>query len=44
MSYENAVEIRDLTKNYDGFTLDKISFNVAKGSVMGFIGQLSGVC
>ncbi|MBP3379307.1 MAG: ABC transporter ATP-binding protein [Ruminococcus sp.] len=39
MSYENAVEIRDLTKNYDGFTLDKISFNVAKGSVMGFIGQ-----
>lgn len=37
--YENAVEIRDLTVRYDGFTLDHISFDVAKGSIMGFIGQ-----
>ena len=37
--YANAVEIRDLTKKYDGFTLDSISFNVPKGSIMGFIGQ-----
>lgn len=38
-TYENAIEIRDLTVKYDGFTLDKISFDVAKGSIMGFIGQ-----
>lgn len=37
--YENAIEIKDLTKHYDGFTLDSISFNVPKGSIMGFIGQ-----
>ena len=37
--YENAIEIKDLTKKYDGFTLDKVSFNVPKGSIMGFIGQ-----
>ncbi len=37
--YENAIEISGLTRRYDGFTLDNISFNVAKGSIMGFIGQ-----
>ena len=37
--YENAVEIRGLTKKYDGFTLDNVSFDVPKGSIMGFIGQ-----
>ena len=37
--YENAIEIRNLTKKYDGFTLDNISFDVPKGSIMGFIGQ-----
>ena len=37
--YVNAVEIKDLTKKYDGFTLDSVSFNVPKGSIMGFIGQ-----
>ncbi len=37
--YKNAIEIKDLTKKYDGFTLDNISFNVPKGSIMGFIGQ-----
>lgn len=37
--YENAIEIKDLTKKYDGFTLDAISFEVPKGCVMGFIGQ-----
>ena len=37
--YENAIEIKDLTKKYDGFTLDNISFNVPKGTIMGFIGQ-----
>lgn len=38
-NYEYAIEINGLTKRYDGFTLDNVSFNVPKGSVMGFIGQ-----
>lgn len=37
--YENAIEISRLTKRYDGFTLDNLSFSVPKGSIMGFIGQ-----
>ena len=37
--YKNAIEIKELTKTYDGFKLDNISFNVPKGSIMGFIGQ-----
>lgn len=37
--YKNAIEINGLTKKYDGFTLDNISFNVPRGSIMGFIGQ-----
>lgn len=37
--YENAIEISGLTKKYDGFTLDNVSFSVPKGSIMGFIGQ-----
>lgn len=37
--YENAIEISGLTKRYDGFTLDNLSFSVPKGSIMGFIGQ-----
>ncbi len=38
-NYENAIEIKGLTVKYDGFTLDNISFDVPKGSIMGFIGQ-----
>ena len=37
--YENAIEILGATKRYEGFTLDNISFDVPKGSIMGFIGQ-----
>ncbi len=37
--YENAIEINGLTKKYDGFKLDNVSFSVPKGSIMGFIGQ-----
>ncbi|MBR0485110.1 MAG: ABC transporter ATP-binding protein [Oscillospiraceae bacterium] len=37
--FENAIEITNLTKKYDGFTLDVVNFNVPKGSIMGFIGQ-----
>lgn len=36
---ENAIEIIGLTKKYDGFSLNDVSFNVPKGSIMGFIGQ-----
>lgn len=38
-AYENAIEISNVTKKYSGFTLDNISFDVPKGSIMGFIGQ-----
>jgi len=37
--FQNAIEIQNLTKKYDGFTLDHVNFNVPKGSIMGFIGQ-----
>ncbi len=37
--YENAISVNGITKKYDGFTLDQISFDLAKGSIMGFIGQ-----
>ena len=37
--YENAVEIKGVTKKYDGFMLDNISFDIPKGCIMGFIGQ-----
>lgn len=37
--YENAIELRGVTKHYEGFTLDNIGFDVPKGSIMGFIGQ-----
>lgn len=39
VDYKNAIEIKNLTIRYDGFTLDHISFHVPKGSIMGFIGQ-----
>lgn len=35
----NAIEISGITKRYDGFTLDNVSFCVPEGSIMGFIGQ-----
>ncbi len=37
--FNNAIEIQGITKKYDGFTLDNISFNVPRGSIMGFVGQ-----
>ena len=37
--YENAIEINGITKRYDGFALDNVSFSVPKGCIMGFIGQ-----
>ena len=38
-AYDNAIEIKNITKRYEGFTLDNVSFSVPKGSIMGFIGQ-----
>ncbi len=38
-AFDNAIEIKGVTKRYDGFTLDSISFDVPKGCIMGFIGQ-----
>lgn len=37
--YTNAIEVKGLTKHFDGFSLDNVSFKVPKGSIMGFIGQ-----
>ena len=33
------LEVKDLTKQYDGFTLDHVSFSVPKGCIMGLIGE-----
>ena len=36
---ENALEIKDLTKQYPSFLLDHISFSIPKGCIMGLIGE-----
>lgn len=36
---ENAIEIKNLKKSYKDFILNNISFNVPKGSIMGFVGE-----
>lgn len=35
----DALVINNLTKHYRDFTLDKVSFSVPKGSIMGFVGE-----
>lgn len=35
----NAIEIKNLTKSYKGFTLDNLSLNLPKGCIMGLIGE-----
>ena len=35
----NAIEINNLNKNYQDFQLKDVSFNVPKGSIVGFIGE-----
>lgn len=35
----NILEIRNLTKTYPTFTLNRVSFQVPTGSIMGFIGR-----
>lgn len=35
----NVIELKNVVKNYEGFQLDNISFEVPRGSIVGFIGQ-----
>ena len=35
----NAIEIRNIEKNYQGFKLDNVSFDVPKGSIVGLVGE-----
>lgn len=35
----NSIEIKNLRKVYDSFTLDDVSFYVPQGSIVGFIGE-----
>lgn len=35
----NAIEIHDLHKGFEGFSLKDISFSVPQGTVMGFVGE-----
>lgn len=36
---EYAIEVDGLTKKYEGFMLDHVSFQIPKGSIVGFIGE-----
>ena len=35
----NAIECRDLTKSYQGFTLDHITFTLPAGCILGLVGE-----
>lgn len=35
----NALKVRELTKHYPSFTLDRVSFTLERGRIMGFIGK-----
>lgn len=35
----NIIEINEISKTYDGFKLDSVSFNVPENSIVGFVGQ-----
>lgn len=39
MSTEYVIEVDHLTKKYQGFTLDDISFKVPAGAIVGFVGE-----
>lgn len=36
---ENAIVVKNLIKKYDGFKLNNISFQIPKGSIVGFVGE-----
>ena len=35
----NAVEVSGLTKKFNGFTLDNVSFTLPAGCIMGLVGE-----
>ncbi len=35
----NVLEIQEISKDYDGFVLDKVSFKIPRGVIMGLIGE-----
>lgn len=37
---ENILEVKGLTKDYGDFVLDKLTFTVPKGVIMGLIGEM----
>lgn len=36
--YENALDVNNISKNYNGFSLDNVTFNLKKGFIMGLVG------
>ena len=36
---ENILEIKNLSKKYDGFELKNVNIKLPKGMIMGFIGE-----
>ena len=36
---QNNISVQDLCKQFDGFLLDHVSFQVPKGRIVGFIGE-----
>ncbi len=36
---ENAISVKNLTKQYDGFLLNHLTFDIPKGTIVGFIGE-----
>ena len=43
MDTQNAIEIKNLSKHYPGFSLKDVSFSLPSGSIMGFIGETARV-
>ena len=41
---DNALEIKGLCKQYEGFALENVSFTLPRGAVMGFIGENGEMC
>ncbi len=35
----NVIEVHDLQKSFEGFSLKDVSFSVPQGTVMGFVGE-----
>ena len=34
-----AIHLKDVTKRYDGFTLDHITMDIPKGAIVGLVGE-----